>query len=151
MQDLHAFILRAKAATYVGGGATASSSRPASHDLTFAEGAHLYLDSYFGGTDFAGQETVWRDGQAVWAMNYFGRILRDDLITGRQAGLVIKKALSALYAEGRFLGGFRFEDDGLVYIDMSDGDHRNFFGYEEIRRGDARAYELRYCGGLLRP
>ncbi|WP_237153668.1 DUF5680 domain-containing protein [Oryzibacter oryziterrae] len=151
MPDLNSFIIRAKAATYAGGGANAPSSRTASHDLAFAHGDFRYLDSYFGGSDFAGQETVWLRDEPVWVMNYFGRILRDDLITGHQAGILIKAALSALYTESRFLGGHRFAQEDLLYIDMSDGDFSNFFGYEEIRRKDVRVYELRYCGGRVRP
>jgi hypothetical protein len=150
MRELQDFIVRAKAASYVGGGEPAPSCRPGSHDLAFAEGRFTYLDSYFGGTDFAGQELISRDGEPVWAENYFGRILRDDLITGAGTGALIREALSALYAEGRFLGGYRYERDGLTYIDMSEGDASGFFGYEEIRRGDIRLYELRYCGGLIR-
>ena len=151
MDALEDFIIRAKAATYAGGGAPAASCRPASHDLEFRDGGFRYLDSYFGGTDFSGQEVVWRDGEPVWAMGYHGRVLRDDLITGAEAGATIKAALTALYGEHRFLGGFRFRRDGHDYIDIVDGDHRAFFGFEEIRVGEARAYGLRYFGGLIRP
>lgn len=151
MDALEDFIIRAKAATYAGSGAPAPSCRTASHDLAFADGDFSYLDSYFGGTDFAGQEAVWRDGKPVWSMGYHGRVLRDDLITGAEAGATVKAALSALYAERRFLGGFRFRHGGHDYIDIADGDYRAFFGFEEIRVREARAYELRYFGGLIRP
>ena len=151
MDALEDFIIRAKAATYAGGGAPAASCRPASHDLEFRDGGFRYLDSYFGGTDFSGQEVVWRDGQPVWAMGYHGRVLRDDLISGAEAGATVKAALTALYGQRRFLGGFRFRRGGHDYIDIADGDYRAFFGFEEIRVGEARAYGLRYFGGLIRP
>ncbi len=150
MDALEDFIIRAKAASYVGGGAAAASCRPASHDLAFADGDYRYLDSYFGGTDFSGQEVVWRAGEPVWAMGYHGRVLRDDLITAAEAGATIKAALSALYQQRRFLGGFRFRHGRHDYIDIVDGDYRAFFGFEEIRVGDARAYGLHYSGGLIR-
>jgi hypothetical protein len=36
-----------------------------------------------------------------------------------------------MYQEGRFLGGFGWEDGhGTVHVDMSDGDHRSFTGSE---------------------
>jgi hypothetical protein len=57
--NLNAFIVRAKAATYVGAGGAAVASRPGSHDLTYAEGELGYRDSYFGGTNFLRQEVVW--------------------------------------------------------------------------------------------
>lgn len=150
MDALEDFIIRAKAATYAGGGAPAVSCRPGSHDLSFADGDYRYLDSYFGGTDFSGQEVVWQGDRPVWAMNYHGRVLRDDLITGAEAGATIKAALTALYGEGRFLGGFRFRQNGHDYIDIVDGNYRAFFGFEEIRVRDIRAYGLRYFGGLIR-
>ncbi len=103
--ELQSFIVRAKAATYVGGGTKIKSCRPASHDLQFMDGDWAYLDSYFGGTDFVGQETVWYVGNPVWAMNYNGYILRPELISPSQAGQIIKASLSHMYTENRFLGG----------------------------------------------
>ena len=73
LEDLTAFIVQAKAATYVGGGTKSLSRRPGSHDLEFHAGVFSYLDSYFGGTDFLGQEVVYYEARPVWVMNYCGR------------------------------------------------------------------------------
>jgi hypothetical protein len=89
--DLAAFVVRAKSATYVGSGPPGEPSRPGSHDLVFEADDWLYRDSYFGGTDFLGQETVWFRDQPVWAQNYYGYILRPDLIDATQAGLTIMR------------------------------------------------------------
>jgi hypothetical protein len=72
IDDLNAFIVKAKRATYVGSGEKAEPSRLGSHDLTFSEGNWSYRDSYFGGTDFLGHEAVWLKGEPVWAMSYYG-------------------------------------------------------------------------------
>ena len=80
LADLEAFVVRAKGSTDVGNGFTAESSRLGSHDLAFHSDEWLYRDSYFGGTDFLGQETVWFRSEPVWAENYYGYILRTDLI-----------------------------------------------------------------------
>ncbi len=64
-QDLEDFIVAAKAACYAGDGAPAEPSRPGAHDLCHRAGPWSYRDSYFGGTDFAGQEVVWRDDVPV--------------------------------------------------------------------------------------
>lgn len=156
MSELLSFILRAKAATYVGSGERAVASRPGSHDLVYTEDGWQYRDSYFGGTDFIGQETVWKmtvdSVEPVWAMNYYGKIARDDLLDGAESGRIIKQALFAMYAEGRFLGGFRWEDgNGPVYVDESNGDYQNFTGHESISIGGVEAYLLVYNGGLIRP
>ena len=148
--ELHAFIIRAKAATYVGGGIKISPCRPASHDLQFVDGDWSYLDSYFGGTDFIGEEAVWCSGEPVWAMNYFGYILRPELITPSQAGQMIKASLSRMYAENRFLGGYRYSEGVFTYFDSSDGELERFTGREWIERDGLKVYELVYHGGLIK-
>ena len=147
---LHAFIVRAKAATYVGDGEQAPPCRSGSHDLRFREDEWAYHDSYFGVTDFLGEEVVYFAGEPVWAMNYYGRILREDLLTAAQAGQMIKASLSQMYRQGRFLGGFEHTENDLTYIDASEGRPESFHGRELIRREQEVAYELLYHGGLIR-
>jgi Domain of unknown function (DUF5680) len=147
---LNAFIVMAKRATYVGGGGKAAPSRPGSHDLTFQDGDWSYRDSYFGGTDFLGQETVWFNGEPVWAMNYYGYILRPDLIDATCAGETIKSALSAMYAQGRFLGGFEWNGPHGQYLDRSEGGVAHFRGREAILVDGVEAYAPDYFGGLVK-
>jgi len=150
IDELNAFIVRAKAATYVGSGEHATPSRPGSHDLRFTDGKWSYLDSYFGGTDFIGEEVVYFNDKPVWAMNYYGYILRDDLLTAAEAGGMIKASLSRMYMEDRFLGGFEHPENRLTYVDASEGNVDHFHGREFIRRGQEVAYELVYHGGLIK-
>ena len=81
LDELHDFILAAKAATYVGDGQSAPSCRPESHDLAYQAGDFRYLDSYFGGSDFIGQEIVYHQGSPVWGMNYYGVLMEPEVIT----------------------------------------------------------------------
>jgi hypothetical protein len=148
---LEAFIVTAKSATYVGNGEKIAPSRRGSHDLKFEQGRWRYLDSYFGGTDFLGQETVWDSGEPVWSMLYYGYITRPDLIDGMRAGATIKEALSAMYREGRFLGGWDFTGPHGVYRDTSTGTVEHFHGRETIAVGGIEAYALDYFGGLVKP
>src|SRR4030042_6187558 len=122
LEDLNGFVVHAKAATYVGGGTRSLSYRPGSHYLQFHEGGFSYLDSYFGGADFIGQEVVYFEGRPVWAMNYYGRSLEPSRIAAWEAGQVIKESLSALYQQGRFLGSFEYATDKGVYTDTNEGD-----------------------------
>jgi len=151
MDGLEDFIVEAKAASYAGNGAFQAPSRGGSHDIGYRREAWRYLDSYFGGTDFLGQETAWLGEVPVWAMNYYGRILRSKLIDAVVAGSVIKAALSALYREGRFLGGFEHEVGPARYVDASSGTVEGFHGVERIFIGASEAYRLDYHGGLVRP
>ena len=83
-------------------------------------------------------------------MNYYGRILRVDLLTAAQAGQIIKTSLSRMYEEGRFLGGFKFSENNFTYVDASEGAVDSFHGREFIVRGQETAYELIYHGGLIK-
>jgi hypothetical protein len=150
LERLNAFIVKAKAATYVGGGVRSPPCRPGSHDLEFHEGAFSYLDSYFGGTDFIGQEVVYYDDEPVWAMNYYGRILEPAMITAEEAGRIIQESLSKMYEEGRFLGGLEHDTGNGIYVDTSEGDVASFTGREWITRGGVKVYELIYHGGLVK-
>ncbi len=148
--ELERFVIGAKRSSYVGGGASAEPSRPGSHDLTFTAGAWKYRDSYFGGSDFVGQEVVWFEGEPVWAMNYYGWIEQPALIDAARAGATIKAALGAMYAEDRFLGGFAFDDAHGRYVDESRGSVAHFEGSELIEVAGVVAYRLVYAGRLIR-
>ncbi|NLX11719.1 MAG: hypothetical protein GXY36_18900 [Chloroflexi bacterium] len=150
IDSLHAFILRAKTATYVGGGAKLLPYRLGSKDLQFRDGDWAYHDSYVGESDFMGEELVYYQDQVVWGMNYFGRILRPDLTTAAEMGQMIMQSLSRMYAEGRFLGAFEHSAGSLRYVDSNSGDVTFFTGLETIYRDDEPVYELVYHGGLIK-
>jgi hypothetical protein len=149
IDQLHAFIVEAKSAGYIGSGVPCASHRPKSHDLEYARGEFSYLDSYYGGMDFLGEEVVYFRGEAVWAENYYGRIITPELITGEQVGRILKNALSKMYKEGRFLGGYKHSEDGLTYVDTSEGELTHFSGKEWIEQNSQPVYELLYHGGMI--
>jgi hypothetical protein len=85
-------------------------------------------------------------------MNYYGWISDDDAITAAAAGQVIMAALTGLYTEDRFLGGYDAEVGGWEYHDTNVGDVVHFEGRERINRpGRGPVYQLVYHGGLVRP
>ena len=150
LDALHVFIVRAKAATYVGSGQKLLPYRLGSHDLQFLDDDWAYHDSYLGESDFIGEEIVYYQHRVVWGMNYFGYILQPDRITSAQAGTVIKVSLTRLYQEDRFLGGFEHIVDDLRYVDTNEGDFQLFYGKEWIEREGQIVYELLYHGGLVK-
>lgn len=149
IQDLIKFILRAKAATYVGGGAKLLPYRLGSHDLQFNEGEWTYHDSYYGESDFIGEEIVYYQGKVVWGMNYFGRIHQPEKISSAEAGAVIQQSLSKMYQSGRFLGGFKHQVGKFNYTDANEGDPCFFTGKEFIDIDGEIVYDLVYHGGLI--
>ncbi len=149
IDGLLAFIVEAKAAAYIGGKPGEASCRLGSRDIPYRRDGWSYLDSYFGGTDFLGQEVVWRNEKPIWAMNYYGRVLDDSAIDGARAADVLRTALPLMYAEGRFLGGFCKEVGRYRYVDESEGGHTSFIGIERILADEHAVYRLDYHGGLV--
>jgi len=141
-QNVIAFLIRAKQATYAGKGAETASSRPSSHDLRYAEGPLSYIDSYLGGLKFAGEEALWRDGVPFWAMNYVGRVLGPDF-----SGDFLKEALSHVPEEFPFRGPPEYKSGDYAYTCDIKGDFHWFYGYEEIRFKDGTVYECAFHGG----
>lgn len=141
---LLSFLARASRETYAGYGKEAPSSRPASHDYHYQEGEWLYVDSWLGGSSFAGEEAVWRNGKAVYAMNYCGRVLHDDF-----SGDFLKAALRAAPADAPFRGPARYEDGQNLYECTINGSLDWFQGYEEIRFSGEQVYECYFHGGKL--
>ncbi|MGE5549257.1 MAG: DUF5680 domain-containing protein [Bacteroidota bacterium] len=150
LKRLRDFIVRAKSATYAGDGPRSPSCRPGSKDLRFEEEPFAYLDSYFGEADFIGEEVVYYEGQPVWAMNYHGRLLEPALLSSADVGRILKESLSALYKEGRFLGGFEYATPKGTYVDTNVGGVEMFSGREWIVRDGRKAYELLYHGGFIK-
>lgn len=146
-KDLCAFLVRAKRATYAGGGPESEASRPKAHDLHYAEadGAWRYIDSYFGGEQFVGEEAVWKDGEPVWAMNYSGRVFGEGF-----DGAFLKSALRSVPEEMPARGPIEYQEGSNLYCNTLAGDMTWFFGREEIYKNGVSIYECVYHGGFIR-
>ena len=151
LEQLTTFIITAKKATYIVSKSPVSGSRAGAHDLAYDRPPFAYCDSYFGGEDFLGQEVVWHKSTPVWAMNYYGYILRPDLITPAQAGDTLKAALSLPHTQGRLLDDFEFVGGHGHYAIKSQGTIAHFSGIETIHVDRTLAYQLDYHGGLIKP
>ncbi|GAB3535545.1 DUF5680 domain-containing protein [Photobacterium alginatilyticum] len=149
-QELHDFIVKAKANSYVGRAPKCLSYRPGSNDILFQLGSFKYLDSYFGGTDFLGQEVVYFDDVPVWVMNYYGKILCPEIYDAGKAGNVILESLALLYESGHFLGDSSHETELGIYHDTNEGDVASFSGYEWIDFQGCKVYDLTYHGGMVK-
>jgi transcriptional regulator with XRE-family HTH domain len=144
VDGLQDFLCRAKKATYAGHGAEDSPSRPASHDLRYAEGDLLYLDSYLGGESFAGEEAIWREGQPVWAMNYAGRLLGEGF-----SGDFLKECLSLVEPSSPFRGPALHCRGDFAYRCRVEGSFGWFSGSEEIYLRGLMVYECVFHGGAV--
>ncbi len=144
-KNLIAFLLRAKRATYAGKGAESSSSRPNSHDLQYAEGDLLYIDTYLGGDKFAGEEALWIARRPVWSMNDAGRVTG-----GAVSGDFLKEALLRVPESAPFRGPEAYARDGYAYRCEFSGDFDWFQGKETISLDGKEIYECFFHGGAVR-
>lgn len=138
------FLLRAKKNTYAAHGTEAESSRPNSHDLRYAEGDLLYIDTYLGGVQFAGEEAVWKDGVPVWSMNYCGRVIGQGF-----EGDFLKNALMRVPREQPYRGPKEYREGAMLYSNHVEGKPSWYQGFEEISLGGTRIYECYYHGGSI--
>ena len=149
VDGLEEFIVSAKHATYAAAAAKSLPYRLGTSDIQFREGPWSYLDSYVGEADFLGQEIVYLDRVPVWSMAYYGFLI-SPRIDSATAGRVVQAALTRLYDDGRFLGGFSTDVDGYRYVDTNTGNVSRFTGREWIESHDERLYTLHYFGGDIR-
>ena len=88
VEKLIAFRLEANVNTYAAYMNETESTRLDSHDFTYSNGPYTYHDTYVGGEQFAGEEAVWYEGKAEYALNYAGRVLGQQF-----SGDFLKEAL----------------------------------------------------------
>lgn len=145
IEELIAFRLEANVNTYAAFQNEVDSTRPQSHDFRYENGRYLYHDTYVGGEQFAGEEAVWHDGTAVYAMNYMGRVLDDSF-----SGNFLKEALRHADRKMPYRGPEYYQAGEYTYRCKVTGDFTWFQGYEEIYRGEIKVYECTFHGGTLR-
>ncbi len=139
------FLLKAKTNCYAAHAPEETvSSRPKSHDVKYEEGSYLYMDSYFGGSRFAGEEAVWYQGEPVWAMNFSGRVIAEPF-----EGDFLKEALMRVSKDRPFRGPAVYTNGDYRYHCAVNGDVGWFQGYEEIFYEDRKVYECYFHGGKI--
>lgn len=145
--DFLPFLLTAKKNTYAAGGIPDVSSRLASHDLSYAAGGYLYIDTYLGGYAFAGEEAVWFSSHPIWAMNYYGKMLTPEIPEGFSPFL--KQALLLVPPEMPFRGPSEYVAGDFLYQCAVTGDLDWFKGEEVIILKGDPIYRLDFHGGVV--
>ena len=145
LDELIAFRLEANVNTYAAFMNETDATRPSSHDFRYENGRYMYHDTYVGGEEFAGEEAIWKDGNAVYAMNYMGRVLADGF-----SGNFLKEALRKADKNMPYRGPELYQSGEYTYRCKVTGDFTWFQGCEEIYKGDLKVYECVFHGGLLK-
>lgn len=146
MEDrISEFLCRAKKAAYASGNRDEIiSSRPHSHDLEYIENDLKYIDSYFGGEKFAGEESLFKDNKPLWVMNYVGRVIEEGF-----SGSFLKEALYNVTEKYPYRGPLEYKRDNYTYKCSIEGEFIWFKGYESIYKDDIKIYECNFHGGLI--
>lgn len=152
MKKVEEFLIEAKKQTYANENVEkVNSSRLNSKDYEYRKDNMIYHDTYFGGTNFIGEEVVYIDNDIYWAMNYYGVTLDDTL--GEEA---MNKALRpALMMVGKddtipVRGPKEFNNGEYKYVFEVIGDMNYFNGTETIYKNNKKIYELKCSGGLIK-
>ena len=145
LDELIAFRLEANVNTYAAFMNEVDATRPSAHDFRYENGDYVYHDTYVGGEKFAGEESICKNGQAVYAMNYMGRVLSEDF-----SGNFLKEALRAADKKMPYRGPELYQSGEYMYRCKVTGDFTWFQGYEEIYHNDSKVYECVFHGGTLK-
>jgi Domain of unknown function (DUF5680) len=145
---LASFLVDAKRNTYASQRGKTSSSRIESHDLEYRNDGYFYLDSYFGEKDFSGQEIVYFTDKPIWSMNYYGRMLQDEVPQGFIETL--RGALMRVEAERPFRGCNTYSEGKYFYSCTSEGSILSFAGQESIKYDGKEVCQLNFHGGQIR-
>lgn len=138
------FLTEAKRSTYAAKKNEVESCRPGSHDYEYSKGDYLYIDSYFGGQNFIGEEVLWIKGSPVWSMNYSGRVLKEGF-----SGDFLKEVLALAPKKYPFRGPHVHHNGDYTYHCIVDERIEWFQGYEEIFLQKDKVYECYFHGGKI--
>jgi hypothetical protein len=147
------FLIEAKKQTYANENAPKiDSSRLNSKDYEYKKGNMIYHDTYFGGTNFIGEEVVYIDNQTYWAMNYYGTTL-DEALGEEAMDKALRPALMKVGEDTNIIpvrGPMEFINGEYRYTFEVNGNINCFNGTERVYKNDVKIYELRCTGGLIK-
>ena len=147
------FLIEAKKQTYANENAPRiNSSRLNSKDYEYKKNNMIYHDTYFGGTNFIGEEVIYIDNQTYWAMNYYGVTL-DETLGEEAMDNALRPALMKVGEDNKIIpvrGPKEFINGEYKYTFEVQGDINYFNGIEIIYKNGIKIYELRCSGGLIK-
>jgi hypothetical protein len=147
--DLLTFLLDAKMHGYASAGERDESQmEDGGKRLRYRFGKYLYQDIYYGSNPFIGEELVFKDGAAAWAMNYYGRVLDPSAPAG-EVYRFLQEAMRLVKADRPFRGPESHRNGDWEYQDASQGDLNGFNGEEKIFFQNRLVYLLHYRGGKV--
>ena len=147
------FLIEAKKQTYANENVSkTASSRLNSNDYEYKKDNMIYHDTFFGGTNFIGEEVVYIDNKTYWAMNYYGTTL-DENLSEEAMDKALRPALMKVGENNNVIpvrGPKEFINGEYKYDFEVNGDINCFNGIETIYKNNVKIYELKCTGGLIK-
>ncbi len=152
--DLYNFLIEAKKQTYANEKVKkVISTRKGSYDYEYANNKMIYHDTYFGGTNFMGEEVVYLDDKTpIWGMNYYG-VTFDESLSEEVIDKVLRPALMQVGTHKDIIplrGPKEYINEEYRYNFKVNGDLNYFEGIETIYKNNEKIYELKCHGGLIK-
>lgn len=155
IEDLYNFLIEAKKQTYANENVKKTlSTRAGSHDYEYSSNDMIYHDTYFGGTNFMGEEVVYlsnTNNTPIWGMNYYGVTL-DKSLSEEAVDKALRPALMKV-GEDDILpvrGPKEFTNGEYKYTFKVFGDLDYFEGEEIISKNSDKVYVLKCHGGTIK-
>lgn len=152
MDKLTNFLIEAKKQTYANSNSKKqNSSRKASYDYEYSNNDMVYHDTYFGGTNFMGEEVVYLKGHPIWGMNYYGVTL-DESLTEEAIDNALRPALMQVGTDNTIpvRGPKEFINEEYKYTFNVIGNLDYFEGKEIIYKNNKEIYILICHGGRIK-
>lgn len=152
-KDLIEFLIEAKKQTYANENVEMSAStRTGSHDYEYSSKGMTYHDTYFGGTNFMGEEVVYlNDTTPIWGMNYYG-ITLDESFSEEAMDKALRPALLQVGTDDIIpvRGPKEYLNGEYKYTFNVKGNIDCFEGEESIYKNDIKIYSLKCHGGIIK-
>lgn len=154
IDDLYNFLIEAKKQTYANENVEKIlSTRIGSYDYEYSSKDMVYHDTYFGGTNFMGEEVVYisSNNTPIWGMNYYGVTL-DKSLSEEAVDKALRPALMKVGEDDIIpvRGPKKFISDEYKYTFEVTGDLDYFEGEEIISKNNEKVYVLKCHGGTIK-
>lgn len=154
LENLRNFLVAAKKQTYANKNVKkVLSTRVGSHDYEYSSKDMVYHDTYFGGTNFMGEEVVYlsSNNTPIWGMNYYG-ITLDKSLSEEAIDKALRPALMKVGEEDILpvRGPKEFINEEFKYTFEVTGDLDYFEGEETISKNNEKVYVLKCHGGSIK-
>ena len=150
---LYAFLIDAKKQTYANENVKKQeSTRRGSHDYEYSSNGMTYHDTYFGGTNFMGEEVVYEfDNTPIWGMNYYGVTL-DSSLSEEAIDKALRPALMQVGNDDTIpvRGIKEYVNGDYKYVFNVTGSLDYFEGEESIYKNNKKIYTLKCHGGTIK-